>query len=112
MDDNVDLSIRQFTEAWRLMCAGSAAATVAAIDGVQYIFSGTPIAFFNVAIVTQRGVSGSALQSHGERACAWASDKGVPWLFVVTKDALEPGIDAASILDVCGLAPAMSLTGM
>ena len=52
------------------------------------------------------------MTSHGERACAWASDKGVPWLFVVTHEALDTDTDAAAALDSCGLAPMMPLTGM
>jgi GNAT superfamily N-acetyltransferase len=112
MNDHVDLSIRQFTEAWRLMCSGTPGRTVEAADGIQYIFSGCPIAFFNVAVLTERGISGDALKSRAERACAWASSKGVPWLLIVTHEALDPGTDAASILDECGLGPMMPMTGM
>jgi hypothetical protein len=42
----------------------------------------------------------------------WAEDKGAPWLFVVTHEALEPGVDAAATLDACGLMPLLPLTGM
>jgi GNAT superfamily N-acetyltransferase len=122
MSDYVDLSIRQFTEAWRLMCASGEAPTldslaadgqaVAAIDGVQYIFSGCPIAFFNVAILTERGISSDVLKARGEHACAWASGRGVPWLFVVTHERLRPGTDATAVLESCGLTPMMPLTGM
>jgi hypothetical protein len=38
--------------------------------------------------------------------------QGCPWLFVVTHDALEPGTDAAAVLDACGFAPIIPLTGM
>ena len=48
----IDLSISQFVAAWRLMCAGAPGHTTAEADGVQYIFSGVPIPFFNVAVVT------------------------------------------------------------
>jgi GNAT superfamily N-acetyltransferase len=122
MSDSVDLSIRQFTEAWRLMCAGGDAPiqhrmtesgpAVTAVEGIQYIFSGCPIAFFNVAILTGRGISSDVLKSRGEHACAWASGRGVPWLFVVTHEALQPDTDAAAVLESCGLAPMMPLTGM
>jgi GNAT superfamily N-acetyltransferase len=110
--DAVDLSIRQFRHAWRVMCAGGPAHTAAVDDGIEYIFSGLPISFFNVALLTGRGVPGGALQDHAENACAWVADKPVPWLFVVTHEALTEGVDATAILDGCGLAPVMPLTGM
>lgn len=112
MSDTVDLSIRQFTEAWRVMCTGHPGHTAAAVDGVEYIFSGCPIAFFNVAILTGRGISSEALKTRAEQACTWASATHVPWLFILTHDALDPGVDAASILDSCGLGPMMAMTGM
>jgi ribosomal protein S18 acetylase RimI-like enzyme len=112
MSDDVDLSVRQFTEAWRLMCTGGPGHTVAAADGIQYIFSGRPIPFFNVAVPIGRGISSDALKSQAQRACTWASTKGVPWLFIVTHDALVPGTDATAVLDGCGLGPLMPMTGM
>ena len=113
MNDDVDLSIRQFRAAWQLMCAGSPQYRQAAADGVEYIFSGIPIGFFNAALLTERrDVSAARLTSHGHDACAWAADKDVPWLLVVTHEALAPGVDAAAALDGCGLAPMMPLTGM
>ena len=112
MNDGVDLSIHQFREAWRLMCAGSPASSLAVGEGIEYIFSGLPIGFFNVALLTGRGLSSDKLKAHGDHACAWAASKNVPWLFVVTQEALEAGIDAASVLDGSGLAPLMPLTGM
>jgi GNAT superfamily N-acetyltransferase len=42
----------------------------------------------------------------------WASDKGAPWLFVATHEALEPGVDAGATLGECGLVPLLPLTGM
>ncbi len=80
--------------------------------GGANVFSGLPIAFFNVALLTGRGLSSDALTACAERACAFASGYDVPWLFVVTHEALEPGVDAASLLDRCGLGPMMPLTGM
>jgi hypothetical protein len=111
-DDRVDLSIRQFSGAWRLMCTGVAGHTATVADGVEYIFSGCPIAFFNVAFPTGRNISVAALKAGADGARAWASDKGVPWLFMITHEALASGTDAAAILDSCGYAPMMSLTGM
>ena len=110
--DEVDLSIRQFRDAWRVMCSSTPSRSAAVGDGIEYIFSGLPIGFFNVALLTGRGVPGDELQSHAEQACEWASDKSVPWLFVVTHEAFADGVDATSTLDGCGLAPMMPLTGM
>ncbi len=110
--DGIDLSIRQFGDAWRVMCTGGPAVSAAVEDGIEYIFSGLPISFFNVALLTGRGVSGDKLKSHADQACAWASDKDVPWLFVVTHEAFADGVDVVSILDNSGLTPMMALTGM
>ena len=112
VNDAVDLSIRQFVEAWRLMFAGLAAARVGSGAGVEYVFSGLPVGFFNIAFLTARGDSGEALQARGRSACAWAADKGVPWLLTVTLEALAPGVDAAAALDAAGFAPMLPLTGM
>lgn len=113
MSDNVDLAIQQFSAAWRLMCSGASGYRGVEHDGIEYIFSGLPIGFFNVALLTKRqGVSGPALASHGHDACAWAADKDVPWLLMVTHEALESGVDAAAELDACGLVPMMSMTAM
>ena len=110
--NDVELSNRQFSQAWQTMSAGSPDYTREVSEGVEYIFSGLPIAFLNVALLTGKGVSADALASQGQKACAWASGRNVPWLFVVTDDALVVGVDAAAALDGYGLAPMMPLTGM
>ena len=112
MDNPVALGIRQFTEAWRVMCAGAPGYVEKAADGVQYVFSGTPIGFFNVALLTGRDISSDGLKRHADSASAWAAIRHVPWLFVITHERLAPGLDAAAILDGCGLATTMPLTGM
>ncbi len=112
VDDGVELSVRQLSQAWRLMSAGSPGYTREVAEGVEYIFSGLPIGFFNIALLTGQDVSADALTSHGHAACAWAFSRQVPWLFVVTHEALPTGLDAAAALDGCGLAPMMPLTGM
>jgi GNAT superfamily N-acetyltransferase len=112
VNNAVDLSIRQFCEAWRLMCRGYPGQHMAAGAGIEYIFSGLPIGFFNAAILTAQSISGEALRAYGHEARAWAGGKAVPWLFVITHEELEAGVDASSILDGCGLAPVMPLTGM
>src|SRR5262245_19494394 len=94
------------------MCAGAPGSVATASDGVLYIFSGCPIAFFNVTFPTGRHISADALKTHAANARAWAAGKQVPWLFVVTHDILESGIDAIAILDSCGYAAMMPLTGM
>ena len=108
----IDLTLRQFSEAWRLMCAGAPAYAWEETEGLECIFAGIPVAFFNVGLVTGRRVSASALAASARRACAFAADRGMPWLFVTTNEALEAETDAVAILDGCGLAPIMALTGM
>lgn len=112
VNDGLDLSLRQFSQAWQFMAAGSPGYTRNVEAGIDYIFSGLPIGFFNVALLAGRRISADALTSHGQAACAWASAWNVPWLLVVTHEALEPGVDATAALDGCGLAPMMPLTGM
>jgi ribosomal protein S18 acetylase RimI-like enzyme len=112
VNDPVDLGIRQFCDAWRVLSTSSPQPVTATGDGIAFVFSGLPIGFFNAAIVTARGVSAEALAARGRDACDWAADKGVPYLFVVTHEALADGVDAAAVLAGCGLAPVMPLTGM
>jgi hypothetical protein len=78
MTDDVKFSIRQIDGAWRLMCAGGPKPVVAATEGIQYIFSGVPISFFNLAVLTGSGLSAEALGTHAREACAWAAAQSVP----------------------------------
>ena len=96
MNDDVKFSIRQIDGAWRLMCAGGPKPVAAATEGIQYIFSGVPISFFNLAVLTDSNLSAGALGMRGREACAWAADQSVPWMLVVTHEHLEPGVDAVS----------------
>lgn len=111
-NDAVDLSVRQFTEAWRLMSADAPDAVALTGDGIEYVFSGLPIGFFNIALVTGKNLSADALSAVGQDACAFASGRDVPWMFIVTHEGLAPGVNAASVLEACDLAPIMPLTGM
>jgi ribosomal protein S18 acetylase RimI-like enzyme len=110
--DSVDFSIRQFTDAWRLMCADAPAAAISTGSGIEYVFSGLPIGFFNIALVTARDVSADTLTVLAREASGFASGRDVPWMFVVTHEALAPGVDPSSTLEACGLVPLMPLTGM
>jgi hypothetical protein len=111
--DDVELSLRQFSGAWRLMCGGAPGCVMETGDGIEYVFSGVPIPFFNVALLTGRhGISARQLQARACESTAFASDQQVPWFFVVTHDALEAEVDPTSLLLECDLAPVMPLTGM
>jgi GNAT superfamily N-acetyltransferase len=112
VSDAFDLSIRQFVEAWRLMFANLPTASVGEGDGAEYIFSGLPVGFFNIAFLTSRVDSARTLQSRAQTAAAWAADRGGPWLLTVTHEALSPGVDAAAALDAAGFAAMLPLTGM
>lgn len=109
---DVELSLRQMRAAWRLMCAPSPEYIFQTDAGTDYIFSGRPIPFFNIALLNQLRISAADLRRLGESACRWAADRNVPWLFVVTVDNLIPGYDPTEVLEGCGLAPIMPLTGM
>jgi GNAT superfamily N-acetyltransferase len=110
--EGVALSLRQFSQAWQVMCSAGPGYERQESGDIEYIFSGIPIAFFNVALMTGRSISSDTLRRQASDACTWVADKNVPWLFVVTHDTLEPGVDAAGVLAGCGLAPIMPLTGM
>ncbi|MEO7157178.1 MAG: GNAT family N-acetyltransferase [Vicinamibacterales bacterium] len=112
MNDDVTLSIRQMDGAWRLMCAGGPKYAAESSGDIQYIFSGVPISFFNIALLTGDRIAADALGALGRQACAWAGPRSVPWLFMVTHEGLEPGVDATATLDACGLAPVMPMTAM
>ena len=112
MADHVALSISQFLDAWRLFGRACPDTKVVTAGAAEYIFTGLPVAFFNVACVTSLQVSTASLEFAARGAMQWASDKGAPWLFVVTHEALEPGVDAAATLGECGLVPLLPLTGM
>ena len=79
------------------MCAPCPDAARGSADGVEYLFSGLPIGFFNVAIVTGLGLSAAALQDAARGARGWAADKSVPWLFLATHETLAPDVDARKV---------------
>ena len=112
MNDDVAFSISQFRDAWGVMCRACPGYVTGGTGNVDYIFSGLPIPFFNAAIVSARNISSDALTAMGREACTWAADKAVPWLFIVTHEALAPGVDASSVLDSAGLTTLLPLTGM
>ena len=112
MTDAVSLSISQFLDAWRIFGRACPATKLLNAGAAEYIFTGLPIAFFNVAVVTARQVAAPLLDATARSAMHWAADTGAPWLFIVTHEALEPGVDAAATLAGCGLVPLLPLTGM
>jgi GNAT superfamily N-acetyltransferase len=52
------------------------------------------------------------LRELGREVCAWAGPSGLPYLVIVTHEAVEAGVDANGELAASGLAPLMPLTGM
>ena len=48
----------------------------------------------------------------GVACCAWAAESHLPWLYVATRETLQPGVDPVQVLDDCGLVQIMTLTGM
>ena len=108
----VALSLRQFSEAWRVMCSGSPRYARQVSDTAEYTFSGVPVGFFNVALLTGRALDANTLAQQAQDAVMWSADKQVPWLLVITQENLGRGMDASAVLDACGFAPVMPLTGM
>ncbi|HZI78317.1 MAG TPA: GNAT family N-acetyltransferase [Vicinamibacterales bacterium] len=112
MNEPVALSISQFIDAWRIFGRGHAGSRTESAAGVTYVFTGLPIAFFNIAVPAVGPLSAAALEATARGAMHWASDSAPPWLFVVTHEALEAGVDAAAVLDGLGLVPLLPMTGM
>ena len=112
MNDDVVFSISQFRDAWRLMCGACPDYLADGAGDVDYIFSRLPIPFFNAAIVGARDISRDALTAMARDACDWAAEKAVPWMFIVTHEALAKGVDASSALDSVGLSTLLPMTGM
>lgn len=112
MNDDVKRSLQVFRNAWQLLLQDYPTYTRSTSGENEYVFSGLPIAFLNVAIPTQENLSEQTLRSSAEAACAWAADKSIPWFYILTHEQLGDGVDATSVLDGCGLAPAVPLTGM
>lgn len=107
-----ELSIRVLREAWQVLCASSTRYAHGVRDGVDCVFSGLPVPFMNVAVVTASSVAAEELASLARRAREWAAQQQVPWLFIVTEETIEPHVNAAAVLDACGFMPALVLTGM
>lgn len=110
MSDLVQLSVRQFTGAWRLLCAGSPDYRTDTRPGLISEFSGVPIPFFNAVVLSDDAVDASKLHAaagHGQSFSA-----GTPWILVVTEECVAPGTDAAATLDAAGFVPVMPLSGM
>ena len=63
MTDAVALSISQFIDAWRIFGRAQAGSKMESAGGVDYIFTGLPIAFFNVAVPTGGPLSSAALDT-------------------------------------------------
>jgi hypothetical protein len=112
MTDRVALSISQFLDAWRIFGRACPGTRMLNAGAVEYVFTGLPIPFFNIAVMTSGQVSAPVLEAAARGAIQWASDKNAPWLFVVTNDTLDAGVDAAAVLDGCGFVPLLPLTGM
>lgn len=112
MSDPIALSIQQFVGAWEVMCCSAPGHARASAPGVEYIFGGVPIPFFNVAVLTGRGIAGGSLRKLGEDIRAWAAPTGVPYLVVLTYEALAAGVDADAELGASELVPLLPMTGM
>ena len=112
MTEPVALSISQFRDAWRIFCAACPDAATGSANGVEFLFSGLPVAFFNVAVLTTDRTTAAQLDAATTVARKWASSRDVPWLFLVTHQTLAPDVDADAVLRASGLVPVLPLTGM
>lgn len=112
MNSPLDLSLTQLVGAWEHLVDSCPSSARASRPGLEFVFCGLPVPFFNIAVATGAGLSSAALDELGRAASAWADPRRVPWFFVVTNEGLAPGVDAARALADTGLVPLLSLTGM
>lgn len=112
MNSAAAFSTSTLVAAWRALCDTAPSSVRRTAEGVEFIFSGLPIGFFNAAIVTSPSASDSDLRRIGVEACRFAASHPVPWMLFITTDTLEAGTDADAALDACGMAPALTLIGM
>ena len=109
---DVSLSIGMFSGAWRQICTGAPGTVISPGEGIEYIFSGIPVPFFNVGLLTARDISSPELERLAREAVGFASDKNAPWLLVSTRETLAEPEGADAVLDACGFSPLMPMTGM
>jgi GNAT superfamily N-acetyltransferase len=112
MAANFNLSIQQFVDAWQVFAEAAPARSASSQPGLELIFAGVPISFFNAGVLTKQGISADQLRACAETARDWASKSGLPWMLIVTQEALATDTDAGAVLDACGYALAMPLYGM
>jgi len=112
MNDKAELSISQFLGAWQFFCNAVPTSVREIQPGMEMLFTGIPVPFFNVVFQTRPLESAARLGELGRDACALAADHEVPWFLVLTHEILAPGIDAAAALRDAGLQPATTTTGM
>lgn len=112
MNDDLELSIQQFLSAWEVLGKQGPRYERASYPNVELAFSGIPVAFFNAAFTTGRGVNPPEFSTAARRSCEFAATRKVPWLYIVTHETLAPGVDPTARLDELGLAPLMNFTGM
>lgn len=112
MNDPLDSSLRQLLGAWEVLCAPFSGFTRESEPGLEFVFSGLSIPFFNIAVLTGRGISREGLAELGARAAEWASPSALPWFLIVTQEGLAARVDAAGTLAGLGLVPILPLTGM
>lgn len=112
MNNDAAFSVSHFCAAWRVICAPCPDPTFVSGGGIEYLYSGLPIAFFNVGVVTDDSVSRGALEAYTRAARRFAAGRSVPWLLIVTHEALAADVDAEAVLDSCGFTPIIPLTGM
>ncbi|MBY0502643.1 MAG: GNAT family N-acetyltransferase [Bryobacteraceae bacterium] len=80
---------------------------------IDISWNGHPCAFFNLAATVQPPASIAAFRDSVIETSAWAAQRGVPWIFVLTPALFGDLLPAAEDqLGLLGFAPLLPLTGM
>lgn len=94
------------------MTGGMPGSVSASHHGVEFVFSGLPMPFFNIGLPAGPIATADELDSMARASVEWAAPRALPWLLVTTSENISADIPVAEILERHGLAPAMTLTGM
>lgn len=102
-----------FIDAWGALNAGGPAFESCRGGLVEISWGGVPVVFFNLAVTARTPSSAAEFEASVADTCAWATERGAPWLFAVCHETLGGLLPAAgAVMERFGLAPMMTLTGM
>lgn len=102
-----------FMDAWDALNHGSPRFESRRGGIVEVSWGGLPVIFFNLAVTVRTPSSAEEFEAAAADTCAWAAERGMPWLFAVCHETFGDLLpEAGRVLERLGLVPMMRLTGM